>query len=143
MALPIFIGAICTGGASPFFWDGSTSYTRSTIGASTVTITFDSDGGGSNSSTTGTFNDWWVTAPDAGVGTGKYVKAVQSGGSTTLDFLTEDTWYQLNVSRVFGVNRNEGPGTDTWSGTFQFSWDGVNTAYTSPTISLSCEDLGP
>jgi hypothetical protein len=112
-----------------FSFSGSTTY-RKTVpgGVATVTITMQTNGDGTQNADNGTFNGWWNLEPEPGVGTDKYVQAVKTGGDAGvfLDFLTEDTWYQLNAPRTFGITAD---GEDrNWVGDFEFRYGAAGPA---------------
>lgn len=138
MILSLLMAVFGGVGGSPFDWDGSTSYTSVTIdpGTTNCSITFATDGSGSETAVSGTFNGWWKTYPDTGIGTGKYVRAVKtSGDDLNYGGLTQGVWYEISSARSFGTTQS-GLGNTTWVGTFEFGFDGSNAAYTSPTVTI-------
>ena len=141
MAIPLFIGAISTGGRTPFYWGGSTNFSDFEFNPTNAVcnITLNTNGSGSTTAgQSGTMAGWWRGFPSTGIGTGKYVKCVYVSGDT-LDTGTTGSWQELSTARTFGISdTTAGNGSRSGVYYFEFGFSASGpAAFTSPNITIT------
>lgn len=107
------------------------SATRVTFGAAaTAYLRFNTDGTLDYTTASGSGTGSWTdAAPQASIGTGKYVRFVTSTGALTGGGLSAGVWYEITSARQFEVETGAPPDSASWTGTIQMSNDGVSVDY--------------